>query len=168
LYPYSYSCDDFPPDLENLEELAIGLSKAIRVRHGEHYQVSSACDGGGWFRGTTTPPSSSSSSSTLSSFSTSFIPHSTSSKPRSTAKPRTHNYNNIKKKVTVKAETGGGGSALDYFYSEGVPYSYQIKLRDTGSYGFLLPSVNIRPTGEESVSMVKYFGEFLLGKQGKK
>lgn len=61
----------------------------------------------------------------------------------------------------------GGGSAIDWFYHEmGVRYSYQIKLRDTGSYGFLLPKDNIIPTGEEAFNAVKYFGDFLLGNKG--
>lgn len=45
-------------------------------------------------------------------------------------------------------------------------YSYQIKLRDTGSYGFLLPKEHIVPSGEEMLNALKYFGDFLLGNNG--
>ncbi|TGJ84300.1 hypothetical protein E0Z10_g4442 [Xylaria hypoxylon] len=43
---------------------------------------------------------------------------------------------------------------------------YQIKLRDTGSYGFLLPSDNIIPVGDEVFQAMKYLGDFLLGNNG--
>ncbi|KAK7754876.1 putative metallocarboxypeptidase ecm14 [Diatrype stigma] len=60
-----------------------------------------------------------------------------------------------------------GGSLIDYITHEfQVPYSYQVKLRDTGSYGFLLPSENIVSTGQELVQAMKYFGDYLLGNNG--
>ncbi|KAI0377407.1 hypothetical protein F5Y04DRAFT_264192 [Hypomontagnella monticulosa] len=66
----------------------------------------------------------------------------------------------------TRAEAGGG-SAIDYIFHEfGARYSYQIKLRDTGSYGFLLPSEHIIPTGEELYQAMKYFGDYLLGNNG--
>ncbi|KAA8908363.1 hypothetical protein FN846DRAFT_666445 [Sphaerosporella brunnea] len=112
LYPYSYSCEAHPPDLENLEELAMGLAKAIRIQSGEHYEVTSACEGTG-FAG---------------------LPGTT-----------------------------GGGSMLDYFYAKmKVHYPFQIKLRDTGSHGFLLPKENIVPTGAEMFNLLKYLSQFLL------
>jgi extracellular matrix protein 14 len=60
-----------------------------------------------------------------------------------------------------------GGAMIDYFFHElEARFSFQIKLRDTGSYGFLLPSENIVPTGEEVVQAMKYFGDYLLGNNG--
>ncbi|QSZ37740.1 hypothetical protein DSL72_008839 [Monilinia vaccinii-corymbosi] len=123
LYPYSYSCSADPPSLENLEELGMGLAKAIRISSGEQYTVASACEGA------------------------------VSSKAPGHAS-------------TSRVETGAG-SAIDWFYHElRVRYSYQIKLRDTGSYGFLLPKESIVPTGEEVFNVIKYFGDFLLGNKG--
>ncbi|TAQ87708.1 hypothetical protein B7494_g3952 [Chlorociboria aeruginascens] len=123
LYPYSYSCKADPPSLENLEELGMGLAKAIRISSGQQYGVASACEGAVASRSATGASS-------------------------------------------ARIETAGG-SAIDWFYHElKVRYSYKIKLRDTGSYGFLLPAENIVPTGEEAFNAVKYFGDFLLGNKG--
>lgn len=119
-FPFSYSCLSTPPDLENLEELAHGLAKAIRKTSGESYSVGAACEGN---------------------FATSADGN---------------------KKYFPRMESGGG-SALDWFYHElKVHYSYQIKLRDTGSYGFLLPRHHIVPTGKEVYSAVIEFAKFYL------
>ncbi|KAF2126007.1 putative metallocarboxypeptidase ECM14 [Dothidotthia symphoricarpi CBS 119687] len=125
LYPYSYSCSDEPPAIEDLEELGLGLAKAIRVAHKGHaYKVTSACEG------------------------------------------NVAMSKDAKRTVFPRIESSGG-SALDWFYHElKVKYSYQIKLRDTGSYGFLLPKENIVPTGEEMVDAIMYFGRFMLGQVG--
>ena len=125
LYPYSYSCDVEPPTLENLEELGIGIAKAIRISSGEEYMVQSACEG---------------------------------------------NVEMGQSKRDSKIHTrieAGGGSALDWFYSRlHTKYSYQIKLRDTGAYGFLLPREAIVPVGEEMVDAIKYYGGWVLGNKG--
>ncbi|KAK1760745.1 hypothetical protein QBC47DRAFT_368099 [Echria macrotheca] len=123
LFPYSYSCDVDPPNRENLEELAVGLAKAVRISSGEQYTVASACEG---------------------------------------AVARVYSASKSYPRVE-----SGGGSAIDWFYHElKARYSYQVKLRDTGSYGFLLPKEHIVPTGEEMLNALKYFGDYLLGNNG--
>lgn len=49
----------------------------------------------------------------------------------------------------------------------GAHLTYQVKLRDTGSYGFLLPPENIVPTGEEMYAAIRYFADYLLGNNGR-
>ncbi|RMY49043.1 hypothetical protein D0863_15246 [Hortaea werneckii] len=133
LYPYSYSCDDLPANMENLEELAFGLGKAIRIgAHGHNYEVLSACEGNSIF------PSSSPSASNANDETT---PSRRSLLPR-----------------IVPA----GGSALDWFYAAlSVRFAYQVKLPDRGMYGFLLPREMIVPTGKEMLDALVYLGEFL-------
>ncbi|OBT87316.1 hypothetical protein VE02_03012 [Pseudogymnoascus sp. 03VT05] len=140
LYPYSYSCEAEPPTIENLEELGMGLAKAIRLSSGEFYAVTSACEG-------------------------SVV---TRKRKGKTAKSKKKDEDEEKEDGTqqIRMESGGG-SAIDWFYHEmKVRYTYQLKLRDTGSYGFLLPGEHIVPTGEEAFNAVKYFGDFLMGNKG--
>lgn len=136
LYPYSYSCTSTPPLLENLEELAIGIAKAIRLTNGHSYGVTSACEG-------------------------SVLVENDENKTNA-VNGKKKNPQRDEQDVWPRMESRGG-SALDWLYHEiHVRYTYQIKLRDTGSYGFLLPSRDIVPTGKEAFSAVKYLGEFLL------
>ncbi|RVX71973.1 hypothetical protein B0A52_04571 [Exophiala mesophila] len=122
LYPYSYTCDVQPPNLEDLEEVAMGLAKSFRLTNGHYYGVESACEGSITFQD----------------------------------------------KATSKRMQGEqGGSALDFFYHDlQTKFAYQIKLRDTGTYGFLLPRSHIVPTGEEAYEAVLGLGRWLLGNHG--
>ncbi|KAI5458386.1 hypothetical protein BGZ63DRAFT_362894 [Mariannaea sp. PMI_226] len=124
MYPYSYTCSVDPPNLENLEELAAGIAKSIRLANGESYTVTSACEGA------------------------------VSAKESGN------------ERFWSRIESGGG-SVVDWFYHEmRAHFSYQIKLRDQGSYGFLLPREHIVPTGEEIFNAMKYYGDYLLGNNG--
>ncbi|CAD0086687.1 unnamed protein product [Aureobasidium vineae] len=121
LYPYSYTCNDSPPNLENLQEVAAGLSKVMRLSGGRYYQSAPACEGN--------------------------IGVAASGD----------------RQVFPRFETGGG-SFLDWFFHDmKVKYTYQLKLRDRGTYGFLLPKDHIVPTGKEVLDAVIYFGKFLGG-----
>ena len=124
LYPYSFSCDAAPPTLENLQEVAIGMKKAIQHANGKHsaaYDVAPACEGNVAVR-----------------------------------------PDKDGRREPLRRMETGGGSALDWFYHElHVRYAYQIKLRDTGSYGFLLPKKYIVPTGKEALDAVLHLGRHL-------
>ncbi|KAL0567158.1 hypothetical protein V5O48_014833 [Marasmius crinis-equi] len=51
------------------------------------------------------------------------------------------------------------GNMIDWMYKRlGIKYSYVAHLRDTGTYGFSLPSEMIRPVGEETSAMLSMPG----------
>lgn len=56
----------------------------------------------------------------------------------------------------------GAGSALDYMYHNKAFWAFVLKLRDSGTHGFLLPAKYINPVGVEVYAAVKYFCAFLL------
>ena len=47
------------------------------------------------------------------------------------------------------------GGSDDWAHMSGIPISYTIELRDTGSFGFLLPESQIKPTCEENMKGVE-------------
>ncbi|OXB57961.1 hypothetical protein ASZ78_004283 [Callipepla squamata] len=54
------------------------------------------------------------------------------------------------------------GGSDDWAYDLGIKYSFTFELRDTGTYGFLLPSAQIRPTCIEALSAVKVIAQHVL------
>lgn len=59
-------------------------------------------------------------------------------------------------------EDGSGGCALDFMYKIHAIWAFQLKLRDTGNHGFLLPKKFIDPVGKEIYNSLKYFCDFIL------
>ncbi|ODQ83253.1 hypothetical protein BABINDRAFT_159688 [Babjeviella inositovora NRRL Y-12698] len=56
----------------------------------------------------------------------------------------------------------GSGTSLDYMYHNKAYWAFQIKLRDSGDHGFLLPPKHIIPVGKEIYQAIKYFCFFIL------
>ncbi len=54
------------------------------------------------------------------------------------------------------------GIAVDWWYGGRSVYGLTIELRDTGSYGFMLPPEQIIPTGEENLEGVKALADFFM------
>lgn len=54
------------------------------------------------------------------------------------------------------------GGSDDWAYDLGIKYSFTIELRDTGTYGFLLPPQEIKPTCIEAISAVKEIAQHVL------
>ncbi|XP_071426870.1 carboxypeptidase B2 isoform X2 [Pithys albifrons albifrons] len=54
------------------------------------------------------------------------------------------------------------GGSDDWAYDLGIKYSFTFELRDTGTYGFLLPSREIKPTCLEALSAVKEIAKHVL------
>ncbi|NXJ91083.1 CBPB2 Carboxypeptidase, partial [Corythaixoides concolor] len=54
------------------------------------------------------------------------------------------------------------GGSDDWAYDLGIKYSFTIELRDTGTYGFLLPPKEIKPTCLEALSAVKEIAQHVL------
>uniref|UniRef100_A0A8C0GX79 Carboxypeptidase A1 n=1 Tax=Chelonoidis abingdonii TaxID=106734 RepID=A0A8C0GX79_CHEAB len=50
--------------------------------------------------------------------------------------------------ITAIYQASGG--SIDWTYNQGIKYSFTFELRDTGSYGFLLPANQIISTAEET------------------
>lgn len=59
----------------------------------------------------------------------------------------------------------GSGTVLDFMYHNKAFWAYQLKLRDSGSHGFLLPAKYIGPVGREIFAGFKYFCLFILGEE---
>uniref|UniRef100_A0A3B5A909 Carboxypeptidase A2-like n=1 Tax=Stegastes partitus TaxID=144197 RepID=A0A3B5A909_9TELE len=53
------------------------------------------------------------------------------------------------------------GGSIDWSYNLGIKYSYAFELRDTGRYGFILPSSQIIPTASETWLALKHIMEYV-------
>jgi len=54
------------------------------------------------------------------------------------------------------------GSSVDFTYWRGIKWSFTIELRDTGTYGFLLPPSQIKPSGIETLAGWKVFAQHII------
>ncbi|KAM9375840.1 carboxypeptidase A4 [Pholidichthys leucotaenia] len=61
--------------------------------------------------------------------------------------------------ITVIYQASGG--SIDWSYKAGIKYSFAFELRDTGRYGFLLPSNQIIPTASETWLALQHIMEYV-------
>ena len=55
------------------------------------------------------------------------------------------------------------GNTVDWTYgTAGIQFSYAVELRDTGTYGFLLPAKEIIPTGKETLHGFIALAKFII------
>lgn len=55
------------------------------------------------------------------------------------------------------------GSTSDWAYEKaGIPLSYTIEVRDTGTFRFELPEYEIIPTSEEVMAGIQYISEYII------
>ena len=51
---------------------------------------------------------------------------------------------------------------MDWVYGKlGVTFSYDVQLRDTGKYGFLLPEDQIIPSGKETLAALTAIAKYV-------
>jgi len=62
---------------------------------------------------------------------------------------------------------GVGGASDDWAKSEGIKFSTTVELRDTGSYGFLLPPAQIIPTAQETFAALLKTAETVIETAGR-
>ncbi|XP_067861489.1 carboxypeptidase A1-like [Heptranchias perlo] len=53
------------------------------------------------------------------------------------------------------------GVSIDWTFNQGIKYSFTFELRDTGRYGFMLPSKQILPTAQETWLAMKTIMEYI-------
>ncbi|KAK0539609.1 hypothetical protein OC842_000881 [Tilletia horrida] len=159
-YPFAFSCSPSLslPDEEDLLELSVGAVRAIRDVHshtfhaGRHCALAwelagSALDWSyGWFPA---PAAPSGTAGVL-----------TAGKRRS---PRRRAIS--PSPVTSSSTPISAASSLQPRTGNLVKWSFALELRDGGTYGFLLPADQIRPSGQEAGALMRYTLQFIAKRE---
>jgi len=99
--PYSYSCQIYPPDAEDLIEAALGAAQAGFKIHGRQFSTGRLCE-------------------------------------------TMYRYINLLLTLVECTKFGlfsAPGDVIDWTYGyQGIKYSYSLHLRDTGTYGYSVPT----------------------------
>ncbi|KAE8222349.1 hypothetical protein CF319_g4429 [Tilletia indica] len=146
-YPFAFSCSPSLslPDEEDLLELSFGAVRAMRDVHARTFRAGRHCDLAWEVRGSALD------------WSYGYFPPAQVDKKTRTPRRRPITPSSFSETMSRSSLQPREGNL--------VKWSFALELRDEGTYGFLLPEEQIRPSGQEAGALMRYMLEFIAKRE---
>ncbi|CAD6912052.1 unnamed protein product, partial [Tilletia caries] len=147
-YPFAFSCAPSlsMPDEEDLLELSFGAVRAMRDVHSHTFHAGRHCELAWEVRGSALD------------WAYGYFPV-----PPPTAEGGRRGRRRFPRRKDIVSTSST--SALQPREGNLVKWSFALELRDGGTYGFLLPDEQIRPSGQEAGALMRYMLEFIAKRE---